>query len=137
MPVVFDTNIYVSAFAFPGGRAEEAFFLVLAGRITLCSSTAILAETAEILRKKFDWEPDPISDLLKFISLVARVEKIPHRLSVVADAPDNRILECAEEAEAAYIVTGDRHLLELKEYGKTQIVTLAGFLSLIGRGRRP
>ena len=133
MRVVFDTNIFVSAFAFPGGRAEEAFFLVLEGRITLCSSTAILAETAEILRTKFGWEPDPVSDLLKYIGLVARVERIPHRLSVLADAPDNRILECAEEAEAVYIVTGDRHLLELKKFGKTGIVTLAAFLSLIGR----
>ena len=133
MRVVFDTNIFVSAFAFPGGRAEEAFFLVLEGRITLCSSSAILAETAEILRTKFEWEPDPVSDLLKYIGLVARVERIPHRLSVLADAPDNRILECAEEAEAVYIVAGDRHLLELKKFGKTGIVTLAAFLSLIGR----
>ena len=128
MRVVFDTNIYISAFAFPGGRAEEAFLRVLEGRVTLCASTAILAETAEILRKKFGWEPDPISDLLKFIGQVARVEKIPRRLSVLAEAPDNRILECAEEAEAACIVTGDRHLLDLRKFGKTRIVTLAEFL---------
>jgi putative PIN family toxin of toxin-antitoxin system len=140
--IVFDTNIYVSAFAFPGGRAEEAFFRALKGQITLCASTAILAELARILQEKFSWEPEPIAEILKYIGLVARVEKIPHRLSLLADAPDNRILECAEEAEAAFIVTGDRHLLEFKKYGTcsnspelvrvpnfgTRIVTLAEFL---------
>jgi len=114
--VVFDTNIYVSAFAFPGGRAEEAFFRVLEGRFTLCASTAILAELARILQEKFSWQPEPIADLLTFLGQVARVERIPHRLSVLAAEPDNRILECAEEAEASFIVTGDRHLLDLKEF---------------------
>ncbi len=133
MRVVFDTNIYVSAFALPGGRAEEAFFRALEGAFTLCASTAILAELARILKEKFRWDPEPITELLAFLGQVARVERIPHRVSVLADAPDNRILECAEEAEAAHIVTGDRHLLELKKFGKTRIVTLAAFLSLIGR----
>ncbi len=131
MRVVFDTNTYVSAFAFPGGKAEEAFFLALEGRFTLCASSAILAELAETLRAKFGWELEPIAGLLAFLGLVARVEKVPHRLSVLADSPNNRILECAEEADAAYIVTGDRHLLELKEFGRTRILSLAEFLSNI------
>ena len=47
---------------------------------------------------------------------------------MLADEPDNRILECAREAKAELIVTGDRHLLELGEYERIGVVTLAGFL---------
>ncbi len=130
MRAVFDTNIYISAFAFPGGRAEEAFLLALDGYFTLCVSTAIMAETAEILAHKFVWEPEPLSGLIKFMGQLARVATVPHRLKILADAPDNRILECAEEAEAQYIVTGDRHLLDLKQYKTTRILALSDFLAL-------
>jgi uncharacterized protein len=130
MRVVFDTNIYISAFAFPGGRAEEAFLLALDGYFTLCASTAILTETAEILMKKFAWERELVSDLIGFLGQIARVAAVPHGLKILADDPDNRILECAEEAEAQYIVTGDRHLLDLKKFETTQILALSDFLAL-------
>lgn len=50
------------------------------------------------------------------------------RISVVADAPDNRILECAVAGNADMVVTGDRHLLDLKMYEGIDIVTLSVFL---------
>ena len=54
----------------------------------------------------------------------------PH-LHLLADEPDNRILECAALAKADVIVTGDRHLLALQRHEETRIVTLAGFLRLL------
>jgi uncharacterized protein len=130
MRAVFDTNIFISAFAFPGGRAEEAFLLALDGRFTLCSSTAILAETVEILVRKIAWEPDPVSELIKYLGQIARVAAVPHNVKILADEPDNRILECAGEAKARYIVTGDRHLLDLGKFGTTRILSLSDFLAL-------
>jgi len=55
------------------------------------------------------------------------------RLSVIPhNEADNRILECALEAPAHYLVTGDRqHLLPLKEYLGTKIVNSLQFLSLL------
>jgi uncharacterized protein len=130
MRAVFDTNIYVSAFVFPGGRAEEAFLLALDGHFTLCSSTAILAETAGILMNKFAWERESVSDLIEFLGQIARVAAVPHGLKILADEPDNRILECAEEANALYINTGDRHLLDLNKFQDTRVLTLSDFLAL-------
>ena len=130
MRAVFDKNIFVSAFAFPGGRAEEAFLLALDGHFTLCSSPAILAETAGILLKKFAWEREPVSDLIGFLGQIARVAAVPHGLKIFADEPDNRILECAEEVDARYIVTGDRYLLALKKFQNTRVLALSDFLGL-------
>jgi uncharacterized protein len=49
-------------------------------------------------------------------------------LSVVEDEPDNRILECAIAAGASAVVTGDRHLLALKNYRGIGIMTVSDLL---------
>jgi len=51
-------------------------------------------------------------------------------IAVIAHEPDNRILECAMEGQADYIISGDKHLLDLKTYQGIKIVTLAEFLEI-------
>ena len=132
MNVVFDTNIYVSLLITPGGRAEEAFFRAVDGRCKLFTSVPILTETARILVDKFGWEHRRMEEAVRFLSSVASVIRPGRKLSVVRDEPDNRILECAVTARADLVVTGDRHLLVMTEYGHTKIVTLAVFLESRG-----
>jgi predicted nucleic acid-binding protein len=62
------------------------------------------------------------------VAAVGSVVRPAVKLAVLADEPDNRILECAVEGNAGLIVTGDRHLLELKQHGAARIVTLVDFL---------
>jgi putative PIN family toxin of toxin-antitoxin system len=130
--VVFDTNIFISAFVIPGGKAEEVYLHVLRGDFDLYSSVAILTETAQKLRDKFGWPENQIVRLLKAISKVATVIKSGPHLHVLADEPDNRILECAVEAAAEFIVTGDKHLLSLKNFQDVRIITLSKFLEILG-----
>lgn len=128
MKVVFDTNVYISAFISPGSKAEEAYLLAVDGHVELYTSVAILTETAMKLREKFLWDDVRITAALKQISKVATVLKPVSTLKILSDAPDNRILECAKEAGADLIVTGDKHLLELKQYEGMGITRIAGFL---------
>jgi len=129
--VVFDTNIYISAFALPGGRAEAAYFSALHKRIELYTSVPILTETATVLHRKFGWEDEKTRELVQAISRVARVLRPTSRLHVVTDEPDNRILECAIQANAAYLVTGDQHLLTLGHYEDVKIIRLGDFLEVL------
>ena len=131
MRVVFDTNIFISAFVIPGSKAEEAYLRGLAGEFILSSSVAILTETAQKLREKFGWEEKKITQLLRGIGRVATVIKTRPYLHLLSDEPDNRILECALAAEANLIVTGDKHLLSLKHFQNISIVTLSRFLELV------
>lgn len=131
MYVVFDTNIYVSAFAIPDGHAEEAYLAAIHGRFNLFTSVSILTETATVLQNKFDWSEDKARALVQAISHVATVVTSGTRLQVVRDEPDNRILECAVKAHADFIVTGDRQLLALIQYEGVKILRLADFLSLL------
>ena len=131
MKVVFDTNIYISAFVIPGGNAEEAYLKALEGHFELYTSVAILTELANKLAAKFDWEEHRIEQLIKSISNLAFVLKTKPCLHVVADEPDNRILECALKAKAEFIVTGDKHLLKLQRYEDTEIIKLSSFITLL------
>jgi putative PIN family toxin of toxin-antitoxin system len=131
LKVVFDTNIFISAFVIPGSRAEEAYLNALRGNFTLCSSIAILTETAQKLRGKFGWPEDNIARLLRTIAKVATIIKTRPRLHLLADEPDNRVLECAIEAKADYIVTGDKHLLSLKQFQNITIIRLSDFLEIL------
>jgi len=126
--VVFDTNIFISAFVIPGGNAEEAYLHAVRGTFTLYSSIAILTETANTLRTKFEWSDEKALRLLESVSRTAVVLRTRPHLHIVKDEPDNRILECALLAEADSIVTGDRHLLSLKQFRGISILKLADFL---------
>jgi len=126
--VVFDTNIYISAFITPGGRGEAAYQQAIEGYVQLYSSIPILTETARKLMGKFKWDREMVNSAVSHIAEVAIVIKPKKRLAVLADEPDNRILECAVEAGSGLIVTGDKHLLKLKNYKNVAIVTLAAFL---------
>lgn len=128
LKVVFDTNVYISAFVTPGGKAEDAYLLAVRGEVELYASVAILTETAKKLREKFLWDDKEITAALKHISKVAAVLKTNIKLNVLKDAPDNRILECAKQADVNLIVTGDRHLLALKDYEGIGITGVSGFL---------
>ncbi len=133
MRVVFDTNIYVSALAIPGGNAEDAYLEAVRGTFELFTSVAILTETARVLQSKFDWAEDKVREAVQDISQTATVLRPRPTLHILKDEPDNRILACAVAAQAEFIVSGDRHLLALKHHADITMLSLAEFLSKLRR----
>lgn len=130
MKAVFDTNVYISALLIPGSKGEQAFLLARRRRVMLYGSVPILTETARVLRTKFNQPEKDIKAALRVISRAAQVLRPSRRVAVLKDIPDNRILECAVAAQADLIVTGDQHLLALKEFEGIPIVRLADFLRM-------
>lgn len=133
MRIVFDTNIYISALAIPGGNAEDAYLEAVHGTFELYASVAILAETARVLQTKFDWAEDKVREAIQAIGQVATVLRPQPTLHILKDEPDNRILECAIAAQAEFVVSGDRHLLVLKQHAGITMIFLADFLTKLRR----
>lgn len=133
MRVVFDTNIYISALAIPGGNAEDAYFEAVRGTFELFTSVAILTETARVLQTKFDWEEDKVRKAIRDISQTATVLRPRPSLHILKDEPDNRILECAIAAQAKYVVSGDPHLLALTHHADIVMISLTDFLTTLRR----
>ena len=133
MRVVFDTNVIVSGLNFPGNE-RLVLELALRGRFELYLSTFILEEAAGVLERKFDWDPERSTLALRTLGSAGTVI-YPRRLPEVIEGghADNRILECAVEASADYLVTGDRrHLLPLEEHRGARILNAPRFLSELG-----
>ncbi len=128
MKVVFDTNIFISAFVIPGGQAEKAILRIIEGRDILLLSKRILDELLTVLSTKFSRDKEEISRVAVILSEMAEWVEPSERIRVLDDDPDNRILECASSGNADVIVTGDKELLRLAKYGNTRIISLKEYL---------
>jgi putative PIN family toxin of toxin-antitoxin system len=111
-----------------GGKPEAVFEMARAGNIQLIVSASILAELASILKGNFAWDDKDIREALMVVGRHAGLVKPGTRLRVLEDDADNRVLECAVEGRAEWIISGDHHLLSLKEYRGVQIVRVSDFL---------
>lgn len=128
MRAIFDSNIFVSAIAFPGGQAEVAIMSVIDGSASLVISKEIIHETLSVLARKFSKDAEELSRAAIFLSNLAHVVRPKTKLKVLEDDPDNRILECAIAGKADVIVTGDKAMLALREYQGIRIITLRRFI---------
>jgi hypothetical protein len=126
--VVLDTNVYISALRY-GGKPATIVDLAVKGDFQLLTSLPLKAELGRVLREKFSYTPQQVSETAK--SLWKRAEWIAprRRLSICPDEADNRVLECALEGHADCIVTGDRDLLKLPAMEGLAILAPAAFLS--------
>jgi uncharacterized protein len=128
LKVVIDTNVFISAFYLPDSRPAEVVFLARRKRILNCISPQILKEIERILQKKLLWDNAKTESAVRQIRNFSEMVHPKERLAVIADDPDNRILECAVEGQAEFIISGDKHLLNLKAYQGIAIVTPVNFL---------
>jgi len=128
MKVVFDTNIFISAFVIPGSQGEKAVLRIIEGRDVLLLSKGILDELLTVLSTKFSRDKEEISRVAVILSEIAEWVVPSEKIKVLNDDPDNRILECAVSGNADVIVTGDKELLRLRGYEKTKIISLKEYL---------
>ena len=132
---ILDTNIRaVLRPKSPSARVVDAY---LDGKFQLVLSQAVLQELLTVLllpeiREVHGWSDDKI---LQFVinlpagaALYAGQAYVP--ASLPRDLTDVKFLSLAHEADADYLVTKDgRHLLRLKKYRRTRIVTPTQFIA--------
>ena len=125
--VVLDTNVIVSALVF-GGVPRGILELAEAGQCELFYSQPIQTEVRRVLTEKFDWPQAILQQALPVLWSMGTLVAPLITLNAVPD--DNRILECAVEAQAHVVVSGDHHLLALKNYRSISIVTPRQFIEV-------
>ena len=133
--VVLDTNIIVSALLVPTGTQAAVMLVALQGHVALYISPAVIAEYEEVLnRPRFKLAQPRIEAALTAIRKVAHSIAPTQTLSVSTHESDNRFLECAETANADYLVTGNiKHFPQTHK--TTTIVTGRQFLDIININR--
>lgn len=133
MKIVCDTNILISAYIFPGGAPEAVIDRVRAKDVALCLSPDIITEFKKVLMLKFKHTEEEANERIERLTQICEMVYPKERLDLIQRKDsDNRILECAIECGADFLVTGDkRDILPLKTIGKTRIITASQFIELI------
>jgi uncharacterized protein len=135
--VVLDANVLVSAAINSKGAPGQVLAAWRTENFSLLMSESILKEVDRVFRypklvKYHQWPDQRIRTFIDDLSHLSVLTPGETSLSVIeADPSDNRYLECGVEGEADYIVSGDRHLLELGTYQEIQIVNPRNFLERI------
>jgi putative PIN family toxin of toxin-antitoxin system len=128
---VLDTNVFVSAL-FWKGAPHAVVRQSISGAFVTVISPAIIAELQETLAVKFGLPPEDIREYLRIIAIhAAFVEPKAEPRVVASDRSDDKIIACALAGDAHCIVTGDKHLLSLKEFSGIRIVTPSTFLRVL------
>lgn len=131
LPVVYDTNVIVSAALKPASLPATLVALALARRVQLYLSPPILAEyTAVLQRPKFGFEAQSIAAFLEDLTQAAITVTPTTPLTVAAEEADNRFVECAVAAQAAFLVTGNRRHFPVAFQG-IQILEPARFVQVL------
>jgi len=129
--VVLDANVIVSFLLTRGETISSIFNSWEKEEFDLLISEDIFEEVETVLeyekiqRLVNPWEK---AVLLEKLKLQATFVKVKTKLDVLSDPKDNKYLECAVDGWADIIVSGDKHLLGLKEYRGINILTPREFV---------
>jgi uncharacterized protein len=134
---VVDTNILVSGFISPLSYPREIEKRWRNAQFALFTSPQIIDEISRVLyrpriKRKYDLSESDIRAFILAITYKASCTADKIILSGVAPDPgDDKIISCAVEAQADFIVTGDKKLLRLEEYQKIQLINTESFIKIL------
>lgn len=127
--IVCDTNVIVSGFMFSGNERELIRRIIKGEYVNYTSRPLILEFASVIARRKFGLDETEQERMIKILvdsSLTIETKTRIH--AIKEDLADNRVLECAVDSQAGYIISGDQHLLKLGKYKGITIKTAGDLL---------
>ena len=133
MKLVIDTNVVESGLFF-GGKPLNLLKMLLQGELESFVSEEIVSEYQRIfdgMIEKYHLTQSEVT-LSRIISRCTLVQPT-RKISACRDPDDNKFLECAAEAKCLYVVSGDKDLLDLKQFEDIEIITVAEFFERYGK----
>ena len=140
MNVVLDANIFISALITKEGIPARILAHWRRGDINVVVSPAVIEEIRRVtgyprLLNRYARIRENRDELIATLSEVAIVVEPAEKVVVVLeDESDNRYIECALAGNAAYVVSGDSHLLNLSEYRGIKMISPAAFMAVLTAG---
>ena len=130
MRIVIDTNVLISGIFF-GGFPRKVINAVISNKVQACCSDVILDEYYRTIQEVFErkqgfYDSAMLSPFVKNLEMI----HVKTNLSLSRDPDDNKFVECAVDANALYIVSGDNDLLVLENYKGIQIITAKTFCGI-------
>ncbi len=130
--VVLDTDVIVSAII-AKGKPRELFQRGISHEYILATPNRVLQELAKVLtRPKFKTSQEEIQRIIFTLIHSSETVETKSRFRVVKEDPsDDEIINAAHDGGASQIVTGDKHMLRVKEFKETKIATVSQMLEIL------
>jgi len=128
--IVIDTNVLISAI-FWTGKPKQLLNKVRRGEATFLISEDLLIEFKEVLMRKDKPFKLSLEEAERVVTEMRGIAQIVHpnsQVVVCKDERDNKVLECAIDGRAEYVISGDLHLLGLKSFKGVKIISVMDFL---------
>jgi putative PIN family toxin of toxin-antitoxin system len=124
--VVLDTNVLVSGLIMLG-KPRELLSIIARREATLLLSKEILNEFTKVMRRNKLTEyvtEEQVEGFIENIERIAEFVELESHLEVVNDPKDDIVINTAIDGRADLIVSGDHHLLSLKEFRGIKIASV-------------
>jgi len=127
--IIVDTNLWISFIL--TGNFSKLDKVSNDDSTVLLFSIELLEELTDVASRTKFRKYFPTED---FISLLYQIEKNSEFINVVSlveicrDPKDNFLLSLAQDGQATHLISGDKDLTDLGNYGKTVIQTIAEYL---------
>ncbi len=124
MRVVLDTNVLLVCISVRS-RLHWIFRALLNAEFTLCVTTEILAEYAEIIAQEMGQiTSESVLGVLENLPNVVFITTY-YRFNLLADEDDNKFVDCAIAANADFIVSHDRDFSVLRRIEFPKVVVIS------------
>ena len=137
--IVIDTNVYISALGFDNILLKLLNICFESELIQIYISDQIYNEIEEVFfRESFDKKvknslsKESKLEFLQNLKLLTVNTKTDQKITICRDPKDNKFLELAQTVKAHYLITGDKDLLDLKQFGGTKILKPSEFILELG-----
>lgn len=120
--IIVDTNVLISGLYF-GGFPGEILKYIQIGLFSPYASEEIIDEYLEVVKRLSEKNHQSDEFVLKAFLSKLSVIKTKSSLEICRDKDDDKFINCAIDAKAIYIVSGDEDLLVLKSVENIEIVT--------------
>jgi len=132
MKVVIDSNIFISSF-FWGGHPREVFERIVNGLDELFIADEILNEIVTVMSSnKFAANGSEIESYIRIIEKYSKKLILKNiSKSISRDKDDDTIIQCGLDGNVDFIITGDKDLLVIREYGNIKIINPKDYLELL------
>jgi len=126
--LIIDTNVWISFLI--GKELQGLRELIIDEKVKIITTDQLISEirivTARKKLKKY-FDQDSVTALISLLEIIGEKIKIRKIERVCRDPKDDFLLALAKDGKANYLITGDKDLLELNSFGRTQILTTRQF----------
>jgi hypothetical protein len=126
--VIFDTNIWISFLI--GKRLSKIKRYISDGSITIITTEQLLEEIKTVTSReklKNYFPRESVKELIELLETISEKVEIKPTHFINRDPKDNFLLDLIDFSKADYLITGDKHLLELNPFKTAKILTPAEF----------